>query len=380
MKKFLVLTIMMLLGMSLMASDITFSGETMYKFWSDLDENYFQDGDVEFIIKATVDDYNSVVVDLEADGAANVVVDDGYFTSEIGKYAGLEDMGVSITVNWGFFEWQNAQLASVTEYGKEEVWDFDSTDWAVNVDVGIMDTVHIEYAVSPDPADLRMIAGIYGGVDPIMIEVYYTRDAQDGSLEAAAPVAASLGGSGDEDFNGSIGVGANFAMDVMPGTFGFELGANFYYSLNEDYETDEGEPGVKYAWGVGIATDVMDMAYVDLGVAGWEDAMLAVVFAALGINYQDMVGVDAGIGLTPDTDYWEEVLDEVDISVWTKVGAAKFRIGWLMHADQLGGGYDAVDGAKFGNFFGGLMCPDADECNPAETENGVIYLEGDLDY
>jgi hypothetical protein len=388
MKKFLVLTLMMLLGMSLMASDVMISGETMFKFWSDLDEEYLQDGDVEVIFKADVDDYNSILIDLEATGAGpDIVVDEGRFTTEVGKYAGLEDMGVSITVMWGYMEYENAQLASVTEYGKEEVWDFDAEDWAVNIDVGIMDTVHIEYAVSPNPADLSMIVGVYGGVDPVNVEVYYTRERQDGELndlELADALALGIpevaAGVGDEDFNGSIGVGANFAMDVMPGMFGFELGANFYYALSEDIETDEDEPGVKYAWGVGLATDILEMAYVDIGAAGWEDAIFAIAFAALGINYQDLVGVDLGVGLTIDPDYWEEVLDEVDVSVWTQVGAAKFRIGWLMHADQSGSVADAFDGAKFGNFFSGLRCPDADLCNPADIENGVVYFEGDLDY
>jgi hypothetical protein len=387
MKKILVLTLMMLLGMYVMASDVTISGETLLEFYFDYDGGdsvYIQNGDVEVIVKAVVDDYNTAQVDMEAANTDNVVIDEGFFTSEVGKYAGLEDMGVSLTVRFGYEEWMNPQIASVTAHGDDEAYDFDDEIWGFDIVLGIMDMVDVMVALGPDPAEKFLIAGVTATIDPVQAQLFYTREAQDGEIEvdsSAALVGVDPSGVGDPDYEGSIGAAIVFGMDVMPGMFAFDLAASFYYSLNTDIETGDDEPGIKYSYGVGLATDIMEMLYIDAGVRGWEDAMLAAVFIAGGIDYQGLVGVDLGLVLTLDEDWFPETFDEFDGSVWAKVGAAKFRIGFLFHGDQTGGGYDLFDGAtESGNFSDGLNCPDADLCTPVDAEGGVIYISGELDF
>jgi hypothetical protein len=363
MKRVLFLTLVALLvsSLSVMASDVTFSGETMLTFWTDMETEYLEDGDAELIVTAVVDDYNTAKLDIEA-GHENVAddlrtgdalqIDEAYFTTEWGKYLGTEDMGITITTYWGYNEWMNAQTGEITEYGEEEVYDFDDENWSVNIDVGIMDVVHIEYAVSPDPADLNTIIGLYGGMDPIHAEVYFARE-------------------GEEYDKGELGLAVAFGMDIMPGMFGLEVAASFLYDIDSDIDVDADDGILKYAYGVGVATDIMDgTAYVDLGVLGWDDSMLFIAFAAVGVNYEDMVGFDVGVGLTLDSDFYDEVFDELDLYVWTKAGAAKFGVGYLRHADQ----------GAIGNYFSGLRCPDADLCDPAVVENGVVYFSGELDF
>jgi hypothetical protein len=348
-----------------MASDVTIGGEVMYKWWTDADSEYLGDTDAELLVTAVVDDYNTAKLDWEAVNDADTLqIDESYFTTEWGKYLGTEDMGVTITTYWGYNEWMNAQYGEVTEYGDEEAFDFDDEAWSANIDVGIMDVVHVEYAISPNPAGVaNSLVGVYGGMDPIHVEVYYSRE------EALY-----------ED--GEIGVAVNFAMDIMPGMFGLEVGASFVYDLDEDVEAaDDYATPPKYALGVGIATDIMDgTAYVDLGFYGTDENIFSVAFAAVGANYEGMVGVDLGVGLTLNDDIWDEVLDEIDVYVWTKIGAAKFGVGYLLHADQTGNPLAVAFFDPNGNFFGGLNCPDADLCNPATVENGVIYFSGELDF
>ena len=355
---FLTMTALLVCSLSAMASDVTVGGEVMYLFYTDIDSVYLGDEDAELLVTAVVDDYNSAKLDWEHDGTGGdgLAIDEAYFTTEWGKYLGLEDMGVTITTIWGYNEYQNAQYHDVTEYGEEEVWDFDSESWMVNIDVGIMDMVHIEYAVTPDPAvDANTMFGVYGGVDPIHVEVYVMRE---GELFEKA----------------DVGVALNFAMDIAPGMFGLEVGVGFLYDLDEDKEAaDDYVTGRKYQLGVGIATDIMDgTAYLDLGFRGHDENIFAVAFAALGANYNGIVGVDLGVGLTLNEDEWAETLDEIDAYVWTKVGAAKFGVGYVTHADQ-GGGVGS-------NNFGGLNCSDADLCDPAAIENGIVYFSGELDF
>ncbi len=346
MKKILVLTMMVMLvaSMSVMASDVTVSGETLFEWYQDMDTIYEGNGDGELKATAVVDDYNTSIVLIEA-VAGDMMLKDAYFTTALGKYFGVEDMGVTITLNWGIWEWANAEYAKITGYENEAVWDAKARNWAFNVDVGIMDIVNIEAAMAPEPGVSEMMIGAYGGMDPVHVEVYYTQE-------------------GNALDMGIVGIGANFAMDIMPDMYAFELGLAFKYNMDSD-----ALDGDQYALGFGLVNTIMEMVYVNIGIAGTDDAILGLLWFELGVDYESMVGVDVGVGMIMDDSLAPETLDEVDFSVWTKVGAAKFRIGYVMVTEDNG----------LTGYYEGLNAPGDADFDPA-ISGGCVYFSGDLDF
>jgi hypothetical protein len=376
MKKILVLTLMMLLGMYVMASDYTISGEVLYEWYGDLGVEYEANTDAEVVVKAQVDDFNMAEVDFDyeydaAYGPNMITLDRAYFVTAIGKLAGLEEMGVTLDLTWGYNEYDNASYAQIDHHEIADIWEAKFESWGFGVDIGVMDMVHFEVAMAPQPNDndgangeLDTIIGVYGGMDPVWVEVYFIRENE--ALE-----------------DGNIGITALFGMDVMPGMFAFKVQASFDYDLDEDMEVDDGIYGVnlgygltlhKYKWSAAIATTIMDILYVDVGAAGSDDSMFARLWAAAGIGYEVMadfsLGVDVGLGMVLDDELVEEMLDEIEASVWTKLGAAKFRVGYLMHADQKGGP----------NFYPGLYAPGDGDYDYTVAESGVLFVSGELDY
>jgi len=357
MKKILVLTMMVLLAcsMSVMASDVTISGETLFEWFGDFDSEYQFNGDVELVVKAVVDDYNTANVDFDVDQSDNsVVLDRGYFTTALGKYLGLGEMGVTITVDWGWNEFDDPSYGQITHYELEDIWEAKFEYWGVGIDVGIMDIIHIEFAGAPEPGAGEMFFGAYtgGAAEPVMAQVYFYDE-------------------GNELAKGNVGLAVAFGMDVMPGMFAFEAAANFAYDMDEDIEADDNNLLTqKYAWSFAVATDIMEMAYFDAAVWGWDDSMLAGLFFNVGAAYMDMVGADIGVGMILDEDVLPEAFDELEASVWTKVGAAKFRFGYLLHADQKGAA----------NFYTGVYAPSDGDYNYMAAENGVVFISGELDY
>jgi hypothetical protein len=358
MKKFLVLTLMLLLGMSVMASDVTISGETLFEWFGDFGAEYQYNGDVELVVKAVVDDYNTANVDFDyaqdATGSPSMItLDRGYFVTAIGKYAGVEEMGVTIDLTWGYNEFDDESYAQIDEYEMADIWEAKYEAWGVGVDVGVMDIVHFEFTSAPMPGVNQTTFGVYGGMDPVWVQVYYDRD---GNVDLA---------------DGSVGLTALFGMDVMPGMFAIKVQGSFVYSLNADIDAaDDVFATQKYAWSAAVATDIMEMAYVDVSVAGVDDSMFAFLWFNLGAHYQGMVGLDVGVGTVLDDAILPEMLDEIEASVWTKVGAAKFRVGYLKHADQQGAA----------NYYKGVYAPSDGDYNYVAAESGVIFFSGDLDY
>ena len=395
MKKILVLTMMVLLAcsMSVMASDITITGETLFEWFGDFSDTYGWNGDAEIDVKAALDEFTTAEVKIEyvqggasgsisetipagafgggipttdvpfdADvpilaeaGPSYIELNRGYFTTAVGKYAGLEEMGVTITLDWGYYEFDDPSYGQITAYAIEDVWEAKSEDWAVGVDVGIMDIVHVEFASAPQPGQNQTMFGVYGGMDPVWVSVYYDRN---GSIDLA---------------KGLVGATALAGMDIMPGMFAFKAAVNFAYYMDEDIDSADDDLSTQKYWLSGaIHTDIMDMAYVDVAFIGQDDSIFEYLFFALGAGYMDMVGVDVGIGLILDEDACEELFDEFDAAIWTKVGMAKFRVGYIMHTDQ----------KLYGNFYQGLDKNLAMNIayDPAVAENGVIYFGGEVDY
>jgi hypothetical protein len=364
--------------MSVVAQDnITISGETLYEFYHDLDSEYGWNGDAEIMVQAVVDDYNTANVKIEyvqggvsydaaaLGGPVISIIDEGgpsymelnrgYFTTALGKYVGLEDMGVTITVDWGYNEFDDPSYGQITAYAIEDIWEAKKETWGVGIDVGIMDMVHIETWNAPAPGVNQNAFGVYADISPVMVSAYYDRN---GALEWG---------------DGVLGVTVAGGMDVMPGMFAFEAALNFAYYMDPDIESGDDDLATeKYMLSFALHTEIMEMAYFDAAFIGEDDSIFEYLFFALGVGYMDMVGVDVGIGLIVDDDAAEEMFDEFDVGVWTKVGAAKFRVGYIYHADQAPGAnfYEGLDK----NLGMGISY------DTSVAENGVIYFGGELDY
>ena len=68
----------------------------------------------------------------------------------------------------------------------------------------------------------------------------------------------------------------------------------------------------------------------------------------------------------------EDTIDEIDFSVWTKVGAAKFRIGYVTVSED-----NAALGAS--GAYEGLNAPSDADHDPSVAA-GVFYFSGTLDF
>ena len=363
MKKILVLTVMVLLvaSMSVMA-EAEVKGQVQYEWAQDFDTAYDYNADAEIVVQAEVDDFNTATIDFDyaQDGGedpagsgnastSKIQLDKAYFTTAIGKYAGLEDMGVSVTLIWGWQEWADPEYAKITGYENEQVFDGKVENWQFNVDVGIMDIVHIEAAMAPEPGINSSMFGVYGGMDPIWVELYYNQE-------------------GVAFDKGDIGIGAKFGMDIMPGMYAFDLGLSFRYNLDTD-----AVDGDQWALGVGLTNTIMEMVYLNVGIAGTDDNILTLLWIEGGVGYEDMIGADVGVGMILDEDLIvagnTELLDEIDLSVWTKVGAATFRVGYVMVSED--NGTNPV--------YEGLNAPSDANFDPAVSA-GMVYFSGTLDF
>ena len=364
MKKILVLTVMVLLvaGMSVMA-DSTVKGQVQYEWFQDMDTVYDYNGDAEIVVQAEVDDFNTATIDFDyaQDGppatTSTIQLDKAYFTTAIGKYAGLEDMGVSVTLIWGWQEWANEEYGMVTGYENEHVFDAKVEDWQFNIDIGIMDMVHIEAAMSPGHSHGASMFGIYGGMDPIWVEAYYTQEEE--ALD-----------------KGDVGIGANFGMDIMPGMYAFDLGLTFNYNMDSD-----ALDGDQYALGVGLSNTIMEMVYVNVGMSGNDDTIFNLLWFEVGAGYEDMVGADLGVGMWMHEDA-PETMDELDISVWTKVGAATFRVGYVMVSEDNYVAWalsEALGGPGDPGYYEGLNAPSDADFNPT-ISTGMVYFSGTVDF
>jgi hypothetical protein len=58
---------MMLLGMSLMAADVTFSGQSQFEWFQDFGPEYQYNADAELVATVVVDDYNTAKIDFQFD-------------------------------------------------------------------------------------------------------------------------------------------------------------------------------------------------------------------------------------------------------------------------------------------------------------------------
>jgi hypothetical protein len=355
MKRFLVLTLMMLLGMSLMAADVTFSGQSQFEWFQDFGPEYQYNADAELVATVVVDDYNTAKIDFQfdQDAPAALELDRGYFETALGKFMGTEEMGVDVTLTWGYQEYDDPSYAQITEWENTDVWEAKFLEWGMGIDVGIMDVVNIEVAAAPEPGAYDLMFGAYGGMDPIHVSLYYDRDGNADLADGLIGAAVKVG-----------------AIDIAPGMFALTAAVNGAYYMSEDIDaSDDDVATTKIAFGAAIATDIMDMLYVDVGLIGVDDAPLSILDFAVGGHYMEMVGADIGVGMILDDQWAPNTFDIADLSVWVMVGEAKLRVGYVYRdKDNPVGIHNA------------LKAPSDGDYNAATSESGVVYFSGTLDF
>jgi hypothetical protein len=110
MKKLLILSVLLgLMALPMFASDITFGGDLKYGFIGDFGDNFNEATDITFDIKAAIDDYSSLTINMDEletmvddIGVANldgVGISKALVTTDIGAWLGLP---VGLVASWGF--------------------------------------------------------------------------------------------------------------------------------------------------------------------------------------------------------------------------------------------------------------------------------------
>lgn len=388
MKRILFLTTMVLLvaSMSVMA-EITLSGQVQYEWYQDFKSVYGYNADAELQFDAMVDDFNTAVIKLEyqqgvydtgflfqVDPKAAVQgqnppagwmeINKAYIDTKIGKLFGWEESGIQLNVIWGYQEFKGQEYAKITVFEDEEVWDFAAENWGIDFVLGIMNVVYLEAAIMPSPDVKEAIAGLYTTTHPVYFEAYYT--AKEASTFE----------------NGNIGFAIQYDGSDISDAFGFKVAFGMSYALDPDIKARDDLAGTnKWLMGAGIATDIAQMFYVDVGWRGVDDIVSGVIYPGIGVNYQDFLGLDAGVSLAVDSEWFDSLLDEFDVSGWIKIGATVFRVGYAYHGYNKSSKFNHTGGGNpYGNISKGLKCPSDCDFDPTVANNGVAYFSGTLDF
>jgi hypothetical protein len=326
MKKLLLLAVLLgLMALPGFASDISFGGDFEYGFIHDMDDAMAEKTTVNFDIKATVDDYNSLKIEFDV---YDLVVDKAYCTTDIGTFF---ELPVGLKLDWGYIKPNANRYVGVSERGNEKIYNFEKLYWGFNL-LATIQMAEIELAV--DPGQGRIMAGL-AVKEPIAglnAELYYYQ-----GHDAAHDVF-------DE---GSIGVSLNYATDISG--FALKVGAGLEYLLTEDADME---------FGAGVS-GTYSIAKLTVGYNGNASDPAEKITATVAVTPVDLATIYAGLEVKLDeaTVDAEEQLQGVDLGVQLKLGACSIYLGYL---------YTEVGGGKW-------KAPEA-------NTDGGIYVKCDIDY
>jgi hypothetical protein len=316
MKKLLILSVLLgLMALPMFASDFSFGGDLTFGFIGDFGDTQGATATVTFDVKATVDDYNSLVIEMDL---LNVVPDKAVVTTDVGGWLGLP---VGLTTNWGWDDPDANEFHNISEYDNEEVFDFSKGDYFGHQFLLSASFLEVEVAFNP---------GIVGGTDPttgsadygallagvalkepipgLNAEVYYY---QGGS--ATAPVDVDVFDLGQIMVDG--------AYSAEFGGVDLEAGAAFFYNLDD---------AAAFAWAYGFAAAAsVSMVDFTLGLNGDENDMLNQVSATAVIAPVDLADIYAGVWYSLAA----EDLGNVDLGVNAHIGATELYVGYLVSSD-----------------------------------------------
>jgi hypothetical protein len=266
-----------------------------------------------------------IVIDLSQGVNAEKILDKALFESYLLKSFGITDVPLTLKLSGGYFEVGNADVAKMSGYECEDVTNTKLKEWQLAVDAKIMDMVTVRVGVDPeltyqdgpeiDDASVGYVIGVFGGVDPVDVELFYTN--KDAAFEQSGKMAAGIAG------------------DLAFGDIGLKAGISLGMDLAE-------APAKPMELGIALKLTYASMLMLGVGTYGYtvdpdsgaDDAIVDII----GVNVE-YTGVDnltlfigAKIGLTEDN-YGDDALRLLDIGLKTKAGALEIVLGYQLRPE-----------------------------------------------
>ena len=325
MKKILILVIALALVGGVAMAQVTVGGIVEMRTHNNFDD--FQAstmGDTRLTVSAQVGDYNTATMRIPArpevettdiDGA--VRIDRAHVTTNLGALIGTDEMGLGITVNWGWNEWGYADFIKFTGYEFEQVQVGKAVTIGSKFNFNVMGMANVYFAVGMDETNLEEVTNILVGFDTAV-------DVGVGTLSAEL-VYGSMGAA--DIAEGELGFGVKLAGVELAD--GIALTAGGSYTLAVDSDVDASQ------WGFGLGVDYGALASLGVsmtGLLGDDAAAQDAEFDRVGVNLRlapaAFVRFDIGsvIGVA---DRYENAFDSLDVSTTVNAGRAAFRFGYL---------------------------------------------------
>jgi hypothetical protein len=320
MKKLLLLAVLLgLMALPGFASDISFGGDFTYGFICNMDAAVVAESTtINFDIKATIDDYNSLVVEFDV---LDAEADKAVCTTDIG---GFFELPVGIKLDWGLIKPNANRYVGVSERGNEKIYNFEKQYWGFNL-LTTIQMAEIELAVNPEDGNLLAGVAIKEPIAGLNAELYYYQG------DAAYDVYNA----------GSIGFSLNYANEFSG--FALKVGAGLEYLLTE---------GADMEFGFGLS-GTYSIAKVTLGYNGNASDPAQKITATAAVTPVDLATIYAGL----EHDVAGEQLNGVDAGVQLKLGACNVYLGYLV--TEVGGGKWKA---------------------PTTLTDGGLYIKCDIDY
>ena len=333
MKKVLFLSVLLgLMALPMFASDISFGGDLTYGAIFDLDDETSESTTATFDIKAAIDDFNSLKIELNLLKVGDDShVDKAYCTTDIGTWLSLP-MGLKL--EWGKIDPGANRFMGVSGYGNEKIYDFSpGNHWGVC----LLSTINfIEIKLAVDGVEGRLLAGI-AAKEPVAglnAELFY--------FQGKDP-------EYDVFDQGSIGVSANYSKEISG--VALKVGAGLEYSLVEDANIDYGV-GLKVGYSIATLTVGLDGFF-----AADSDASepLNGLTATVWVDAIDMLSIYAGLKTLLSDD--DNPMRGVDLGLNIHMGKCQLYVGYLV---------TEVEDGKWKA--------------PANIAEGGAYVKLDIDY
>jgi hypothetical protein len=336
MKKLCMLLVVLALlatSLPLFAADVTFTGRMAW-YANVLDDGPDSNTLIRYrpVVTVKVDDYNTIVTELRADGLSwsteDFFLQYFYVTTDI-VGALMLDLPVTIKTTIGKFEPGFTDWAYVSESGWENYY-----TWPNGIaDVGPFDQTAMQLDVGFGPAAFHlysdfagfMMFGLSGGFGPV-----------SGWLTYQAP-AGAFG-------EGILGVEAKYT-----GEFGdFKLGVPVFFRYKLGTASDGSLPE-DFTYGVGLGADY-SMFHVAAGVEGDSVDALDNVVVDVSVAPMEPVKIQANVYMDLAA---ANSLQGINLAASYKFGAAKFILGYIIagedhNAIPLNGDTFALAGGLYG--------------------------------
>jgi len=316
------LVLLAVMALPAMASTFAWSGKLTYGFITDFSGLADSYGDAYIHMNAKVDDNNTIDARLQTayKGAAQTVLQDlttnatinaftvyidrFYMVNSLGNILGIADM-VNPVITWGWYD-VGMKMYGVSNNGAEKVIDdFDpGTQDTVQIDIGFVKLVNLLLAFQPtmfasSTTNPWFVAEVYGTIAPISFTVAYTTE-------------------GKTFATGDIGLDVGFSQAFGDITLAADVEA--YYDL---------DPAIagNIVFGAGLKFAYTTLATVGVGYRGTNALPFTKLVANINIVPVSTLGFDVGVALNGAAG--AAMFDDLDVSAWVLLGAAKFRLGYL---------------------------------------------------